>query len=269
MLAWPLQTITPGGHDGRGQAHYKFETTTGKAQATWHHITDPDEWEIIPYRWVRGKPGLVLEETGAPLPLPKAAVRNHRRVGYHGLYHLALHLRLEVSKDPLPARRELVELLACHLFEDDLGTRDEIIRTAADGDDDPVVLWADDPLFEIIDGMDEGEKRELSGPSKSVLMRNVRQAADRSTAARQAASPKAKAKARPKAKAKAKAPARADSDSDSDMDSDSDPDSENVPGDAPPAGDDADGVGQADTVQAVAEVAVDIIVLIGADEQCL
>ena len=45
--------------------------------------------------------------------------------------------------------------------------------------------------------------------------------------------------------------ARDDSDTESDADSDTDSDSEDVPGDAPPAGDDADGVGQAETVQAV------------------
>jgi hypothetical protein len=111
-LAWPLVGET---RDDTFQL--KFDISSANAGAHWHHVVDPNSYQVIPCIEEKRGDCIVLQKSGEPESLPKSALRKPGSLTMDDLERLAIHL--EVIGAVGPSRKRLLELLANHLGGDD------------------------------------------------------------------------------------------------------------------------------------------------------
>ena len=71
VLGLPLQQT-----DIDGVAHYKFDL---QATVQWHHIVDPEQWDVLPLvAWRDEVQGVVMKAAGSPQALPKHCLQNKK-----------------------------------------------------------------------------------------------------------------------------------------------------------------------------------------------
>jgi hypothetical protein len=111
-LAWPLVGET---RDDTFQL--TFDISSANAGAHWHHVVDPNSYQVIPCIEEKRGDCIVLQKSGEPESLPKSALRKPGSLTMDDLERLAIHL--EVIGAVGPSRKRLLELLANHLGGDD------------------------------------------------------------------------------------------------------------------------------------------------------
>ena len=89
-LRWPLREVTAGPDRLLG-----FETRLDTSAVVWLHMTDPENWFVVPWAPARLRDGLFLRQVGEPEPLIQNALRRSSDLSFDDLRRLADRLGVD------------------------------------------------------------------------------------------------------------------------------------------------------------------------------
>ena len=91
-----------------GVAHYTFDLSAG---VKWHHIVDPEQWDVLPFiAWRDEVHGVLMKAAGTPQSLPKHCLqnKNSNMLTAEDLQRLVEHLDLPQPDSGAPEAQAIV-----------------------------------------------------------------------------------------------------------------------------------------------------------------
>ena len=169
VLTFPVERITVGDVDFNATALVRHRLRLdGHAKVSWTFVTSHKGYTVLPYRFVRGHCGIVLDSLGPAEPVLKASLREAPQLlGHSLLFMLAQALEIEGVQEGW-SRARLLRALCVHVGDEsfaEMVEEKDISPPAKEAE-----LLADDPLFECafadFDDDNKAEFREISNAMK-------------------------------------------------------------------------------------------------------
>jgi len=170
VLFYPMDVVRVGENGWR-----TLRFRSAPAATFFDYVTDPRDWQAVPYRSVRdGHHGIVLEQCSDPEPLLRASLRQCQVLSHDLLMSVAALLALGLGEDA--PRRALLEAIAAHVSD---GSQD-FVAAVMDQDEktSPVAVATllGDPVFEAaFQEMPDDDKGEFPEVRKELARGRVRQ----------------------------------------------------------------------------------------------
>ena len=137
------------------------------------YIWDPADWQVLPYKANRHlEYGLVLEQTGPPEPLARAALRRPADLSHRTCVAWAIHLGLNPNNQSI---QTILRMIAESVASGDEAYVQQVMCTTLEPEPVHMVSLMQDPVFEAAYAeMPEEEQREFPELRRAQIKAKVR-----------------------------------------------------------------------------------------------
>jgi hypothetical protein len=167
VLVWPVEVLCV---DSAGLASYALRYD---GAATFLHVTNPENWRLVPFHGVRESHGIIMKQTGPSVLAVRAALEKQRWLSHGDLVMLVKHYKLELS-----GRASAEELRRALLLHVTGGDEEFVSRVCAEREPartEGVALLVSDPLFEAAyEEMGDEDKLEFPTVKEAIKVKRVR-----------------------------------------------------------------------------------------------
>ncbi|MCP4242727.1 MAG: hypothetical protein GY772_19395 [bacterium] len=178
-MFWPMEVLKC---DAEGMRTMQLRTP---AAVFFEHITDPSDWEVVPFRVERGPRGVSLQQSGALTSLARFSIQKPRALSHEDLARLAAHLGLVGARG---SRKDVLQSIARSMTDDnDPDFLSRVLRADQEAKKSRVATLLHDTIFEAaFEEMPEDDQREFPELQQEIRQtRARRQALDRQVQATQ------------------------------------------------------------------------------------